>query len=80
MSYIAYHEQKQEQEKASEIKHDCNNCVNGYFADFDHSGWHNLCGAGHCYLCHMRRLRIGSGDCKCLDFKEGKPPENSDPM
>lgn len=59
-----------------EIKHDCNKCENGYFSDFDCSGWHNLCGAGHCYLCHMN----GFGSSECPDFKEGKPPEGKELM
>lgn len=59
---------------ANEIKHDCNKCVNGYFSDFDHSGWHMLCGAGHCYLCHMKH----GGECR--EFKEGKPPKGKEPM
>lgn len=50
-------------------EHNCVTCVNGYFADFDLSGWHELCGAGHCYLCHMNR-----GD-KCPNYKEGIPPD-----
>lgn len=58
----------------TETKHDCNKCVNGYFADFDSSGWHNLCGAGHCYLCHM------NGNRECTDFKEGEPPKDKEPM
>jgi hypothetical protein len=61
---------------ANEIKHDCNKCVNnGYFADFDHSGWHSLCGAGHCYLCHIRMFDRIRGDWECPDFKEGEPPK-----
>ena len=56
------------------INHDCNKCVNGYFLDFDISGWHNLCGAGHCYLCH---LRFGG---KCPDYEEGKVPDGVNPM
>lgn len=65
---------------ANEIKHDCNKCVNGYFADFDHSGWHNLCGAGHCYLCHMRMYGMMRGEWECPDFKEGEPPKGKNPM
>lgn len=61
----------------NEIKHNCNKCVNGYFAGSDSSGWHNLCGlcgAGHCYLCHMSR----GGECS--DYKEGEPPKGKEAM
>ena len=57
---------------ANEIKQDCNKCIHGYFVDFDHSGWHMMCGAYHCYLCHRKK----GGECE--DYKEGKPPEDKE--
>lgn len=53
---------------------DCNTCVHGYFEAFDFTGWHDLCGAYHCYLCQMN-----SGG-ECPDYEEGKPPEGKEPM
>lgn len=32
-------------------EHNCYNCRFGYFDGFSSDGWHNLCGAGNCYLC-----------------------------
>ena len=32
-------------------EHNCYNCRFGYFAEISDDGWHNLCGAGRCYLC-----------------------------
>jgi hypothetical protein len=58
----------------NKVNHDCNKCKNGYFASFDSSSWHNLCGAGHCYLC---QLQYGG---KCVDYEEGSPPANASPM
>ena len=57
---------------AKEIENDCAKCVNGYFLRSD--GWHNLCGAKHCYLCQMQY----GGECK--DYKEGTPPKGKEPM
>lgn len=59
----------------SEANHDCNKCVNGYFLAFDSSGFHNLCGAGHCYLCHQ-----SNGERYCPDYEEGSPPDGVEPM
>ena len=55
-----------------EVNHDCKKCKHGYFAAYDSSGWHNLCGAGHCYLCHQNK----GGECN--DYEEGEVPEGTD--
>ena len=44
------------------------------FEDFDSTGWHNLCGAGHCYLCHQ----MFGGECS--GYEEGPIPDGKDPM
>ena len=51
----------------------CNTCKYGYFKGFSSDGWHNICGAGNCYLCAIR-----NGECD--DYEEGKPPEGSEEM
>lgn len=51
----------------------CSTCKHGYFEEFSWDGWHNLCGAGHCYLC--------AGQCGyCGDYEHGTPPEGKEEM
>ena len=57
-----------------EIYHDCNKCKHGFYAGSDCTGWHNLCGAGHCYLCHQ------SNEGECDDYVEGDIPDGVEPM
>ena len=68
-----------EQIEAAGVSHDdikemieCKNCVHGYFSGS--CGFHNLCGAGKCYLCHEQY----GGECD--EYIEGKPPEGKEPM
>ena len=56
------------------IEHKCETCRFGYFEDFDSTGWHNLCGAGHCYLCHQ----MFGGECD--GYEKGPIPDGKDPM
>lgn len=58
--------------KKIEVEHKCKNCKHGYFADFDSTGWHNLCGAGYCYLCHQR----DGGE--CYGYEAGPVPEGKE--
>ena len=51
----------------------CDTCKHGYFSDFSVDGYHNLCGAGECYLCNRQR-----GQCEL--YEQGEPPEESEPM
>lgn len=55
-----------------ETTHECKNCVHGYY--LESCGFHNLCGAGKCYLCHEQY----GGECD--EYIEGKPPEGKEPM
>lgn len=50
----------------------CDTCKHGYFADFDCTGEHNLCGAGNCYLC------VQSFNIDCDDYEKGKPEHDSE--
>ena len=54
-------------------KINCYTCKHGYFKDFSWDGWHNLCGAYHCYLC-------AENYGECDDYEEGIPPEGAEPM
>ena len=49
----------------------CNTCKHGYFLDFSSDGFHNMCGAYVCYLCHQR---YGS----CDDYEKGEVPEGKE--
>ena len=49
----------------------CNTCKYGYFYDFDSSGYHNMCGAYHCYLCAQNQ-----GECD--DYEKGDIPEGKE--
>jgi len=49
----------------------CNTCKHGYFQDFDSSGYHNMCGAWHCYLCIQN-----CGECD--DYEKGDIPEGKE--
>ena len=51
----------------------CNTCKHGYFKDFSVDGYHNLCGAYHCYLCAQSQN-------DCDDYEEGKPPEGAEEL
>lgn len=51
---------------------DCNTCKHGYFLGFSSDGWHNLCGAGRCYLCHQN-----SGG-ECDDYENGEAPKDKE--
>ena len=55
-----------------EVEHKCEKCKHGYFEDFDSTGWHSLCGAGYCYLCHQR----DGGE--CYGYEEGLVPEGKE--
>lgn len=49
----------------------CNTCKHGYFYDFDSSGYHNMCGAYHCYLCAQNYE-------ECDDYERGDIPEGKE--
>lgn len=49
----------------------CETCKHGYFFDFDYSGYHNMCGAYHCYLCAQYY-----GECN--DYEKGDIPEGKE--
>ena len=51
----------------------CNTCKHGYFAGFSYDGFHNLCGAGRCYLCAQQYEY-------CNYYEEGTPPEGKEEM
>jgi hypothetical protein len=51
----------------------CDTCKHGYFLDFSLDGYHNLCGAGECYLCAKIHR-------KCDSYEQGEAPDNSEPM
>lgn len=47
----------------------CKTCKHGYFNGTSGDGWHNLCGAGNCYLCAQNYE-------ECDDYEQGDAPEN----
>ena len=49
----------------------CNTCKHGYCSYID--DYHNICGAGNCYLCAK-----SFGECD--DYEKGTPPENAEEM
>jgi hypothetical protein len=49
----------------------CETCKYGYFLDYSDDGYHNLCGAGECYLC----ARLHN---KCDFYEQGNIPEGSE--
>lgn len=51
----------------------CSTCKNGYHDGYSWDGWHNLCGAGRCYLCAER-------DQSCSSYEKGEPPEGEKPL
>ena len=51
----------------------CETCKHGYFAGISGDGWHNLCGAGNCYLCARNY------GC-CDDYEKGEPPKDKASM
>ena len=53
--------------------HNCFNCRFGYFADISGDGWHNLCGAGNCYLC-VKNYKY------CDKYEFGDIPDNVNSM
>lgn len=56
------------EENKYDDEHNCGNCKYGYFAGFFPDGWHNLCGAGLCYLC------VGN-NATCFEYEFGDIPE-----
>lgn len=49
----------------------CGTCIHGYFMDFSFDGFHNLCGAGNCYLCAENNGR-------CYDYEKGDVPKDKE--